>query len=205
MGHYSFSQIFRILRLGTPLSVEASRSQYWAIADYQWHKEVNMVSYPQASLIRWEFPARGDLPPVALHWYDGGLRPPAPRELETDGEPLADEGLLFVGDRGKILAGFMGDNPRLIPKSRMRDFKPPAPTLPRPIDELDQWIRACRGGQASDASFETAYAFAETILLGTVALRVDKKLRWDGEKMAFGIPEADRLLVRKYREGWEMA
>jgi hypothetical protein len=207
MGHYSFAQIFRILKLGIPRSVEASRCQYWTIQDYQWHKEINRVSYPRASLIRWEFPARGEMPPVALHWYDGGLRPPLPAELETDGEPLPDEGLLLVGDGGKILAGFMGDNPRLIPRARMRGFQPPTGPLAGepPVAELDQWIRACRGGPASSASFENACPFAETILLGNIALRIDKKLAWDSEKMTFpNAPEANACLSRTYREGWEL-
>lgn len=205
MGHYSFYQVFRILRLGAPTSVEAARSQFWAIEDFQWHKQINRVSYPRASLIHWEFPARGDLPPVALHWYDGGLRPPTPSELVADGEDLADEGLLLVGDRGKILADFSGGNPRLIPAVRMREFEPPPQTLPRPAEELDQWIRACQGGAASDASFENVYPFAETILLGTIALRVPKRLRWDSEKMEFiGNPEASALMKRAYREGWEL-
>jgi predicted dehydrogenase len=205
MGHYSFSQIFRILKLGIPSSVEASRSQYWTIKDYQWHKEVNRVSYPRASLVRWEFPARGEMPPVALHWYDGGLRPPMLKELESDGESLPEEGMLFVGDQGKILAGFTGDDPRLLPKARMRDFKPPPQSLPRPIEELEQFLRACNGGPPSDASFASAYPFAETILLGTVALRADKKLLWDSAKMTFtNAPEANQWLTRKYREGWEL-
>jgi predicted dehydrogenase len=205
MGHYSFYQIFRILKLGTPMSVEASRSQYWSVRDFQWRKEVNRVSYPQASMIRWEFGARGDMPPVELNWYDGGLRPPIPKELEADGQPIPEEGMLFIGDEGKILAGFSGDNPRLIPAAKMREFKPPPQTLPRPAEELDQWIRACRGEAESDASFERVYPFAETILIGTVALRADKKLMWDGQKMAFAnSPEGNALLVRKYREGWEL-
>ena len=205
MGHYSFHQIFQIMKLGLPLSVEAGRSQFWSIKDYTWRKEINLVSYPQASTIRWEFPLRGDMPSMALNWYDGGLRPPMPKELEADGEPMPEEGLLFVGDKGKILADFTGNQPRLIPKTRMRDFKPPPQTLPRPAEELDQWIRACRGGAPSDASFENAYAFAETILLGTVALRVDKKLYWDSSKMSFrNAPEANPWLTRKYRPGWEL-
>jgi hypothetical protein len=205
MGHYSFYQIFRILKLGSPATVEASRSQYWTIQDYTWHKHINRVSYPRASLIRWEFPARGDMPPVALSWYDGGLRPPICKELESDGAAMPSEGMLFVGDRGKLLAEFTGGNPRLIPDARMRQFQPPRRTLPRPIGELEQWIRACKGEKASDASFEKVYPFAETILLGTVALRIDKKLIWDAEKATFAnSPEANQLLVRKYRDGWEL-
>lgn len=205
MGHYSFHQIFEMLKLGSPLSVEASRSQFWKIENYGWKKQINRVSYPQASLIRWEFPEREGMPPVALHWYDGGLRPPTPAELQRDGAALPDEGLLLVGDHGKILAGFMGDQPRLLPAAKMRDFKEPPQTLPRPIGELDQFLRACRGGPASDASYESAYPFAETILLGTIAVRVEKKLQWDAAKGEFtNSSEANELRSRKNREGWEV-
>jgi predicted dehydrogenase len=205
MGHYSFFQIFEILKLGSPATVEASRSQYWRIDDLLWIKQINRVSYPQASLLRWEFPERVGMPPVALHWYDGGLRPPKPHELEADGEPMPEEGLLFVGDEGKILADFSGRSPRLLPKARMARFQPPPRTLPRPIDELEQWIRACRGTKPSDASFESVAAITETILLGTIAVRVDRKLRWDAANARFvDAPEADALLSREYREGWKL-
>jgi hypothetical protein len=125
--------------------------------------------------------------------------------LVADGEDLAEEGLLLVGDRGKILAGFSGDEPRLIPAVRMREFQTPPETLPRPAPELDQWIRACQGGPVSDASFEQVYPFAETILLGTIALRVPNRLRWDTQKLEFTEnAEANALLRRNYREGWEL-
>ena len=205
MGHYSFFQVFRILKLGSPLTVEASRSQYWRIDDLLWKKQTNTVSYPQASLVHWEFGAREGMPPVSLHWYDGGLRPPKPRELEEDGEPMPEEGLLFVGDEGKILGGFNGQAPRLIPKARMSRFQPPSPTRPRPDDELTQWIRACRGGSPSDARFESVYPMSEAILLGTIALRVDQKLRWDAARARFvDAPGADALMLREYREGWKL-
>jgi hypothetical protein len=207
MGNYSLFQIFNILKLGSPLTVEASRSQYWKIEDNLWKKQTNRVSYPEASLIRWEFPERPGMPPVAIHWYDGGLRPPKIRELEEDNEPMPEEGLLFVGDKGKILAGFTAEEPRLIPKARMQAFTPPPQTLPRPAEELDQWIRACRGTAPSDASFENVAPVAETILLGNIALRIDKKLRWDAAKARFvDAPEADALMNRpEYREGWKLA
>jgi hypothetical protein len=146
------------------------------------------------------------MPPVALHWYDGGLRPPKPRELDEDGEPMPEEGLLFVGDEGKILAEFSGQSPRLIPKARMARFQPPPRTLPRPAAELEQWIRACRGVAPSDASFANVAAITETILLGTIAVRVDGKLRWDAQSGRFAAaPEADALLARnEYREGWAL-
>ncbi len=206
MGHYSFYQIFKILGLGLPTAVEASRSQYYAIVDHLWQKQQNLVSYPRASTIHWNFPARGDRDAVSLYWYDGGLRPPLPAELESDGEQMPDEGLLFVGDKGKILAGFTGERPRLIPKSRMSTFSEPAETLPRPIDELDQWIRACKGGQSSDAAFDKVSPFAEAICLGNVALRVPGKLTWDAARGEFADnTQANSFLERRaYRPGWEL-
>jgi hypothetical protein len=205
MGHYSFFQIFKILNLGLPSAVEASRSQYWAIVDHLWEKQQNLVSYPRASMIRWDFPARGERAPVSLSWYDGGLRPPLLAELETDQEQMPEEGLLFVGDEGKILAGFTAQDPSLIPKSRMAAFTEPPETLPRPIDELDQWIRACKGGAPSDAAFDRVSPFAEAICLGNVALRVPGKLNWNSTKREFvDTPQANSFLARNYRPGWEL-
>lgn len=205
MGHYSLFQIFKIMKLGAPTTIEASRSQYWKIDDLLWVKQNNTLSYPRASSIRWEFPAREDMPPVSLHWYDGGLRPPKPRELEEDGVDMPTEGLLFVGDEGTILCGFRGNNPRLIPKARMDMFKPPAETLPRPLPELDQWARACRGEGTSDASFPNVAPVGETILLGNIALRVPRKLTWNADEGHFvDDAEADALMTREYREGWEL-
>ncbi|MBN1844219.1 MAG: Gfo/Idh/MocA family oxidoreductase [Sedimentisphaerales bacterium] len=206
MGHYSFYQIFQILKLGCPVAVEATRSQYWKIVDSTWQKQENRLSYPRAATIRFEFPARGDMPPVTLTWYDGGLRPAKPKELDQDGLDMPAEGLLFVGDNGKILCGFSGDDPRLIPEARMKAFQPPPKTLPRPIGELEQWLAACKGGESSGAAFEKIYPFSETICLGTIALRVDKKLAWDTERFRFAnSEEANGLMHRTYRPGWELS
>jgi hypothetical protein len=205
MGHYSFFQIFKIMKLGAPTTIEASRSQFWKIDNLLWVKQENRLSYPRASSIRWEFPEREGMPPVALHWYDGGLRPPKPPELSEDGEEMPAEGLLFVGDEGTILCGFRGNNPRLIPKARMDMFKPPPETLPRPLPELDQWVRACRGVAPSDASFPNVAPVGETVLLGNIALRIPRKLTWHAEAGQFvDDTEADALMTREYRKGWEL-
>jgi hypothetical protein len=125
--------------------------------------------------------------------------------LEIDGKDMPREGLLFVGDKGKILAGFRGNNPRLIPESRMKAFKNPPEQLPRPIDELAQWLRACKGGRPSGACFENVYPFAETVCLGSIALRVNKQLKWDTQKMKFtNSKQANDLIHRKYRQGWQL-
>lgn len=205
MGHYSFYQIFKILKLGSPISVEAMRDQFWRIENFTWKKQVNRVSYPRASMIHWEFPATAGHPAITLHWYDGGLRPALLAELEVDGREMPAEGMLFVGDHGKILAGFTGDNPRLIPEKRMKEFQPPPQTLPRPKEEFEQFVCACRGEAKSDANFESVYPMAETILLGTIAVRVEKKLKWDPEKGEFlNSAEANALRTRENRPGWEL-
>src|SRR2546427_2093361 len=93
MGCYSFDTIFRVLKLEAPSSVEASSTERYA------------ETYPQASIVHFNFPARGEMPPVRLTWYDGGLTPPRPEEME-EARPMngeEGEGLLFVGDKGKIL------------------------------------------------------------------------------------------------------
>lgn len=205
MGHYSFYQIWKILKLGAPTTVEASASVYWAIEGSSWVKKVNKVSLPQAATVHWEFPERGNMTPVTLHWYDGGIRPPVIKELESDKRAMPDEGLLFVGDKGKILAGFSGNSPRIIPEKDMKAFKRPPQTLARPVDEIDQWVQACRGGEPAGARFEVAREFNETLCLGTIALRAGKKLFWDSEKMQItNDDDAQKLVYRKYRPGWEL-
>ena len=205
MGHYCFYQVWKILKLGSALNVEASGSTFYNTVDGVSEKMENTVSFPRASRVTWEFPARGEMPPLTIHWTDGGIRPPTFHELAKDGRAMPIEGLVFTGDKGKLMADFIGDDPRLIPESEMRAFSRPPETLERPIDELDQWIRACKGGRPSDARFEVVRPINETLVLGAIALRVPGRLDWDAETMRFrNNPAVDALLVRKYRAGWEL-
>lgn len=199
MGCYSFDTIFRSLKLGPPTSVEACGSMY---APKMWDAlQINQETYPRASMIRYEFGAREGMPPVALTWYDGGLRPALPDELR--GGELNIEGLLYVGDKGKILCDFGGDNPRLIPESKMRAYKQPPKTIPRSIGHHREWLQACKGGAAAGANFEFSGPVTEALLLGNVALRVRKKLYWDGANMKVtNVPAANKYIHCYYREGW---
>jgi len=201
MGCYSFDTIFRALKLEHPTNIEASCSEFspkmWAPL------ELNKETYPRASIIRWEFPARGDMPPVKLIWYDGGLLPAEPEELQGQGMP--NEGLLFVGDNGKILSGFAGENPRLIPDSKMQAYKQPPRTIPRSVGHHEEWLSACKGGQPAGANFEFSGMVTRTLLLGNVAIRARKKLYWDGPNMNItNVSEANTLLHRQYRQGWQL-
>ena len=190
MGCYSFDTIFRVLKLEAPTTVEASSSEKCA------------ETFPKASIIHFAFPARGDMPPVKLTWYDGGLRPPRPEEFEGD-RKVDDEGLLFIGDKGAIVCGFTGENPTLIPESKMKDYRHPPKTLPRSAGHDREWIEACKGGKAAPgANFEFSALVTETILLGNVALRTGERLTWDRANLKADVAAAQQFIRPEYRQGW---
>ncbi len=201
MGCYSFDTIFRVLKLNAPVSVEGTSSLF---APRMWTQlEVGTETYPRASIIRWQFDAREAMPPVTVTWYDGGLLPSSPAELE-DGE-LQREGLIFIGDRGKILCGFSGAGPQLIPESKMQAYKRPPKTLPRSIGHHDEWLRACRAGQAAGANFEFSGPVTEALLLGNVAIRARRKLLWDSQNMKVtNFSDANSFLHCAYRQPWTL-
>ncbi|MBP7935901.1 MAG: Gfo/Idh/MocA family oxidoreductase [Phycisphaerae bacterium] len=203
MGCYAFDIIFRVLRLRGPLAVEASGAGF---AAKMWAKpEMNSESWPQASLIRWEFPARGSMPPVSVFWYDGGLRPVRPRHMEPK-RPLEDEGMILVGDEGALVCGFCGQKPRLVPAARADAFKPPPKTLPRSIGHHEEWLQACRGGEPAGANFEFAATVTEALLLGNVALRFPgRTLEWNWPALKVNnLPDANKFVHREYRQGWSI-
>ncbi len=193
IGCHRIDPIFRALKLGHPTSVEAACTL------------VNSETYPVASMVHYKFPARGDLPPVKLTWYDGGMRPPRPEELE-DGRAYGTNGILFVGDKGKMLEN------RLIPESKMKEYKAPPQSIPRSPGHFEEWIRACKGGEPAGSNFDHAGLLAQVVLLGNVVLRPELKetvnrtpLYWDGVNMKFtNVTEANQYLQREYRKGWSL-
>jgi predicted dehydrogenase len=194
IGCHSIDPVFRALKLGHPISVEACCTL------------VNDETYPVASRVTYEFPARGDLAPVRLHWYDGGMKPPRPEELE-DGRTWDTNGTLLVGDKGKMLGH------RLIPESRQREYGRPPEVLERSPGHHQEWINACKGGKPAGSNFpDHAGLLAQVVLLGNIALRpalkekiLRTKLLWDGEAFKFtNLPEANQYLQREYREGWTL-
>jgi predicted dehydrogenase len=198
MGSYSFDTIFRVLKLEAPVSVEASSTERYE------------ETYPVASVIHYNFAARGEMPAVKFIWYDGGLKPPRPEELEEgrvfkgEGEE-EDEGLLFVGDRGKILCGFNGRHPQLIPEAKMSSYKQPAKTLPRSSGNEREWLDACKGGKVKPGgNFEFSGMVTETLLLGNVATRWGQKLNWDRANMKVNAEAAQKYVRPERRSGWEL-
>jgi hypothetical protein len=192
MGCHVLDPVFRALKLGHPTTVSAECTAF------------NRDSYPSASTVYYEFPARGDMPPVKLTWYDGGRLPQRPEELEA-GRRMPESGTIFVGDKGKIISDEYSGAPRIIPESKMKAYKVPPKTLPRSIGHHNEWVEACKGGKPAGSNFEVASLLTEGVLLGNVALRAGKKLSWDGPNMKVtNVPEANEYLHRSYREGWTL-
>jgi predicted dehydrogenase len=182
------------LDLADPTLVEASSTA------------LNEETTPLALMCHYVFPARGDRGPIDLFWYDGGLRPPRPACLEADEELPAAGGSLIVGDQGAILSGIWSASPRIIPEEKMRRYQQPAPTIPRSRGHHRDWIEACKGGAAASANFEYGARLTEIVLLGLVALRTGKTLRWNGPEMkATNAPEAEPFIRGYFRKGWEIS
>lgn len=182
------------LDLGQPNSVEASCTP------------VNDETAPVGSIIHYDFPSRGSMPAVRMSWYDGGLLPPRPRELEEGRRISKDGGILFVGNKGKLLCGAYGDNPRLIPETSMKAYKRPEKTIPRVDGIREDWIQACKGGTPACSNFDVSGPLTEIVLLGNLAVRANgRRLNWDGEKMEVtNYDPANQYVRRRYYGGWQL-
>jgi predicted dehydrogenase len=182
---------FWALKLQYPIAVEAEG------------EPLLPESAPQWCIVRYDFPARGDMPPVRLTWYDGGKQVP---EALLDGVRIDKgfNGSLFVGDRGKVFMPHGGE-PKLLPEARFRDYEPPAPYLPRSPGHYQEWVTACRTGTPTASNFDYAAPMTESILLGNVAFRAGRRIEYDWRSMRCpNCREADRLIRHRYRRGWKL-
>lgn len=211
MGLYSLWQPYRILELGVPEWVEGRPNNDAAVNERRVSNggRVSQIGLPKASTLRWRHPATASRPAVDTFWYDGGNKPQTPEELYEDNLDLADEGMLLIGDKGKILCDFRATNPRLIPQARQRAFEGSI-TTPEydTTSPEDEWVNAVKQKtKSSKGSFESVAALAEAVTLATIALRVPyKRLLWDSNNLQFtNSPEATKLVRREQiRPGWEL-
>lgn len=185
MGCHYFHPIFVALKLGHPTRIQADTTP------------VNSETYPSASTVTYEFPARGDMPPVQVTWYDGGRLPDRPEGLEEGREIKPGGGVYYSGTKGVLFNG------RLVPESRMEDRGKPPQKLPRSPGHYVEWIQACKGGQPAGSNFDMASLVTSTVLLGNIAIRTGKALEWDGKRIT-NEPEANQFLQREYRAGWTL-
>ncbi len=194
IGCHELSTIFKTLNLGHPASVEACST------NWQRPREISSETAPLASITDYRFAATGHHGPLSIFWYDGGMRPPRPEELEPDVPFAIGDGILYVGDRGKMLGS------RLIPESRRKEYTMPPRKLPCSPGHHKEWLIASKGGPAAGSNFaDHAAHLTEVVLLGNIAIRRNAKLSWDPVNMRFpNCPEADHLINPPYREGWSL-
>jgi len=195
MGIHNLAPVFSALKLGAPESVSGSSTAL--VGD----------SVPLACTVHFQFPARGELPPVSLHWYDGGILPVRPEELDDGRDLDPEDGIIFVGTKGKILVtGWGGEHPQILPRSRALEYKRPPKTLPRSIGHHAEWIAACKGGPTPRSNFDFAGPLTEAVLLGSLCIRNGgKKLLWDSASLKItNDPAANQYLHYEYRKGWEL-
>ena len=134
------------------------------------------------------------------------MMPARPDELE-ECRRLGDEagGILFVGDKGKLMCGCYGRAARLIPETKMQAYKRPPKILPRSNGHYPDWVEACKGGPPASSNFDCAGPMTEVVLLGNLAIRTGQKLTWDGPNMTVtNVPEANAYIRREYRQGWTL-
>ncbi len=195
MGCYSFAGMFKILDLTPPVAVEACSSDSYE------------ETFPQASIVHLDFPARGGRPALRMSWYDGGSRPPRPAGLSEDDQERfqpRQEGVMYVGDKGLLLGGFNGDSPRVYPESKKYQAPPRQPGAGRRDRAIDQWIAACKGGPPPLANFQIQSPVTEAFLLGCLVQRLPgERFEWDtGNMCVTNSEQANRYVDPPYRGGY---
>jgi len=197
MGAHIIDQPFWALKLEYPESVQATSTA------------LNEETYPLATIVTYKFPARNNMPPVKLVWYDGGLLPPRPDDLES-GRMVGERGggIIFYGTKGTLMCSVYGNNPRLIPETKMKEYTLPEKTIPRSPGIHEEWIEAIKGGPATNSNFDYAGKLTEMMLLGNLALSMASKntiLEWDGPNMRVtNLEEANNFIHKEYRKGWTL-
>jgi len=186
------------LDLGAPATIEADVS------------EANGILSPEWAVVTYQFPARGELPPVTLKWFEGSEKTPPQPERWDKGEPFPERGMLMLGDKNTLYApGGRPDSPRLVPKAAMEQFKKNRPPSTIPLVKggpLVEWINAARGeGPKPGSNFEHSVPLTEMILLGALAVRTGKKIEWDTKAgKILNDPSLAPLVEIQAREGWRV-
>lgn len=197
MGAHIMDQPYWALELGFPTAVHASSTPF------------NNAAFPLGSSVHYEFPARNGLPPVEFNWFDGGIMPPRPKELEEGRQMGAGGGgMIFYGSDGILMADVYGDNPRFIPEADFNRIGEPQHLMERSPGIYAEWINAIKEDGETSSNFDYASALTETMLIGNVAIRFSdrpQKLEYDAGSMRFtNLDDANTWLEeqRQFRPGW---
>jgi predicted dehydrogenase len=204
MACHTANMGFMALKLGHPISVHAES------------EKPNPETYPGWARIVWEFPARDEMPPLKMYWYEGkkdGKKLYPPEQL-TKNLSLSDSGSLLIGDNGKLFSpnDYGADFMLIYGKNIEKNVPVVAESLPRnghgDHGQKQEWVRAIKEGkpEIALANFDYAGMLAETVLLGNVAIRAEgKKLEWDGPGCRVtNDSDANAFLKTEYRKGWTL-
>ena len=213
MGYYSLWSVFDALKLDSAISASTRFSRVVGLKNNVPETIVNDYSYPMAAAYRFEVPYKDGSGSIILQWHDGGMKPQTPEGYDKDDLPI--EGMMFVGDKGAIVSGFLRQNPVIVgPQASQYADVIGNPMSPKPTDALPNgterwlqvWIDGCRGKGKSPGSFENAKEVNETFNLGSVSLMSNgKKIMYNPQTRSItNDAEANQLLTRKIRKGWEM-
>jgi predicted dehydrogenase len=204
---------YKALELGSPTSIHAYGTTmyggYFRMRPNGDEELPRLIKTPDSesysNVIAWDFPERRGHPALRMVWYDGGMRPPRPVEMSAKSE-MPKEGLLLVGEKGKLLSGYYGGKNMLLPESKFRDYQPPPKTLPRTIGHYKEWTQACKEGTPTHCNFDIGSRMTEIALLGKMALRAARPLIFDAAGPAISNDtEANSWIHPPYRSGWELS
>ena len=190
--------VFWALDLGAPTSVQAEADDYDPVK----HAD----TFPSGSVITFKFPAKGKRGPVKLLWYSGKREIPRPADMEP-GRTVPRTGAIVIGTKGMIKHGSHGaGDPRILPESKMREYKEPEQTIPRVRGHHQDWLDAIKTGGKAGSNFDYGGPLTELARLGIIAMQMlGRELQWDGENMRFtNCDEANQLINPPYREGWTL-
>ena len=194
MAIHNMDPAFYALDLDPPVAASAQTSP------------LKRESYPAWQIITYEFAAKGNRPAVNILWYDGGKMPPPPKDLDP-GMKLDSNGIYFLGEKGTMLCGGWSGMPALFPRQLRLDFVRPPKTIARSPGHRIEWINACKAHRPEDAKAGFAYSgpYTESLLVGNLAVRLQKRIQWDSAAMkAPDAPEAESLIRKHYRKGFEI-
>jgi predicted dehydrogenase len=218
MGCHVLDGVFWALKAGHPASLEAEEI-----------RPGSDEAYPTGCRLRYDIPARGEMPALSAYWYEG-LKKDAHSSAQgslqaAKGEdqnlpPLFGEllrkypdevfdyggGTLYVGEKGILYTDTYGGHMHVLPRERMNEFSDVAKTLPRPKNIMTDFLDACREGKKETAaSFEQGAGLTEFVLLGNLAQHagVGQKVEWDGPNMRVtNLAELNAWVKRPTRSGW---
>jgi len=202
MGCHIIDHPVWALQLGAPTSVEARTTLDGTLLE---GNKLNFETYPIAAIITYQFAARGKLPPVTMTWYDGGLMPATPAEMPS-GQRLPDNGVLYVGSKGKMFHGSHGGMPQLLPGTLLEQARAVPKTMERSPGHYEEWVRACKGGPPPVANFDYSGPMTETVLLGVLSMRSPgTRLEWDSDRLQVkNAPQLNQYVHTEYRIGWSL-